>query len=261
MKINFALGLLSIIVMTTHAPLAGIRMWDAIACGICLVVALKFRQRGVVHIALLMTLVAVVVSTPVLIQSIGRLPVLPLLIPLLISSALVAANPATRPTLEWMRLGQVSPMMWLLVGVVGIGSAIALIVWAVWTDNLGVGEQMMASVAYLPPFVLILIVIPVFALFNALTEEAIYRGALQTALLRSSRSAWFANVLQAAAFAALHFQVGFPNGVLGYAMTLIYGLLLGYLRARTNGLLAPVVAHIVADLVIGYILLFGSPNI
>lgn len=30
---------------------------------------------------------------------------------------------------------------------------------------------------------------------------------------------------------------------------------IGYLRSRTGGLMAPVVAHILADLVIGYILL------
>ena len=63
-------------------------------------------------------------------------------------------------------------------------------------------------------------------------------------------------ILQASAFAILHFAAGFPNGIAGYLMTFVYGLILGYLRERTGGLLAPYVTHVVADLVIGYFLYF-----
>ena len=61
-------------------------------------------------------------------------------------------------------------------------------------------------------------------------------------------------MLQAGAFAAVHFGVGFPNGLFGYAMVLVYGLALGLLRHRTKGMLAPYLAHVIADLTIGYFL-------
>lgn len=259
MKIDNTVVLLLVIAVAMHASIAGIYQWDAIVYAGCLAIALTLRLHRAVHAALLTTLAAVITLIPVLNQAIGHLPVLPLLIPLLISSLLVAASPATRPSLRWVRRGRISTSMWFLIGVTGVGSAVALIAWAVWTDRFGIGAQMMASVAHLPPLVLTLIVIPVFALFNAVTEEAVFRGVLYTALVRSSKSPWFAIVVQAAAFAALHFEMGFPNGPMGYAMVLTYGLFLGYLRARTGGLLAPIAAHVVADLVIGYILLFGPP--
>ncbi|MBN2089862.1 CPBP family intramembrane metalloprotease, partial [candidate division KSB1 bacterium] len=59
-----------------------------------------------------------------------------------------------------------------------------------------------------------------------------------------------------AVFAAAHFTSGFPNGVIGYLMVLIYGTMLGYLKERTNGIFAPYIAHVIADLTIGYFLYF-----
>ncbi len=110
---------------------------------------------------------------PVLRDSIGGVPVLPLLIPLLASSLVVAAFPSTRETLGWLRRGEVNAKMWALVGLTGIVSAAALIAWAVWTDNLGIGERMMADVAQIPFVALVLLGIPIFAFLNAITEEAI----------------------------------------------------------------------------------------
>lgn len=258
-KITLTTGLLIAIAATMHAPVFGLHVWGAIVFAGCLAIALALRLHWAVHAALFTSLTALLLITPVLAQSIGQLPVLPLLIPLLISSALVAARQPTRATFEWVRWGHVSTSMWVFVGITGIGSAIGLILWAAWTDYLGVGVQMMESVAHIPRPALILGLIPVFAVFNAVTEEAVFRGVLFTALARSSESTLLANAVQAAAFAAIHFEMGFPNGIVGYVLALIYGLVLGYLRERTNGLLAPIVAHIIADLVIAYVVLFGPP--
>lgn len=257
MRINATLAVLTAIALAIHAPIAGLHLWAAVGFTACLAIALALRLQGALHVSLLTTLAVAITAIPVLGPSLSQIPVLPLLIPLLISSLVVAASPATRPTLKWLQYGDISRAMWILVGLTGIGSAVALLAWAAWTDNLGIGAQMMASIAHLPIVVLALLVIPIFAFFNAITEEAVFRGVLYTALTNSSRSITFSNIVQAAAFAAFHFEMGFPNGWLGYAMVFIYGMFLGYLRARTRGLLAPVVAHIVADLVIGYIVLFA----
>ena len=62
--------------------------------------------------------------------------------------------------------------------------------------------------------------------------------------------------LQASAFAAAHVLLGFPNGRLGYLMVFVYGTMLGYLRVRSKGMLAPYLTHVLADLTIGYFLCF-----
>jgi membrane protease YdiL (CAAX protease family) len=248
------LAVLVMIAVAMHAPILGLRHWDAVIYIACLVTALVLRLRWAIHTALLTCLLVVIALAPTLRESIGRMPVLPLLIPLLLSSLAVAAVPATRRTLRWLRLGRVDARAWGLVGFTGVLSAAALILWASWTENLGIGAQMIADFAQVPFAVLALLGIPLFALVNAFTEEAIFRGVMLTALTASSDSAWLAVVVQAAAFASLHYEMGFPNGAIGYGMALGYGLVLGYLRLRTDGLLAPTAAHVIADLTIGFIL-------
>jgi membrane protease YdiL (CAAX protease family) len=65
--------------------------------------------------------------------------------------------------------------------------------------------------------------IPVFALINAFSEEVVYRGVLQEALLATIGETGLAVLLQADAFAIEHFASSFPNGYWGYAMVLVYG--------------------------------------
>jgi hypothetical protein len=43
---------------------------------------------------------------------------------------------------------------------------------------------------------------------------------------------------------------GFPRGWSGVALASVYGLMMGALRQRARGLLAPWVAHLFADLAI-----------
>ena len=89
-----------------------------------------------------------------------------------------------------------------------------------------------------------------FAVVNASLEEAIYRGVVQDALERTIGVGNAALVLQAAAFAVLHVYGGFPRGAAGLGLTFVYGLAMGVLRRRSGGLLAPIVAHTITDLMI-----------
>lgn len=92
-----------------------------------------------------------------------------------------------------------------------------------------------------------------FSLVNAAVEEAIFRGVLQTAVERV-RGPAVAVVVQAVAFGVLH-VVGIPTGVVGALMAGSWSLLLGVLRWRTQGLLAPYLAHVAADATIFLMLL------
>jgi len=72
----------------------------------------------------------------------------------------------------------------------------------------------------------------VFSLVNAAFEEAVYRGVLQGALNTARLTAPAVLILQAVAFAALHFRAGFPRGIGGLGLRFVYGVLLGELRPR-----------------------------
>ncbi|MGZ3656656.1 MAG: CPBP family glutamic-type intramembrane protease [Bdellovibrionota bacterium] len=159
---------------------------------------------------------------------------------------------ALRSGFAWFRRGRLDRITWFLLILTSLLSALALILWALWTNYLGVATQMIAPLKAAPRWFSLLVLVPGFALANAAAEEAVYRGVIQYALEKVfAQRAWLALALQASAFAAAHFIAGFPNGKIGYLMTFVYALLLGWLRRRTNGMLAPYIAHVVADTVIG----------
>ena len=94
-----------------------------------------------------------------------------------------------------------------------------------------------------------------FSVVNAAVEEAAYRGVVFGALEGTRITPGAALILQAAAFAALHFRAGFPRGAVGVGLTFVYGLVLGELRRRAGGLVVPFITHLLTDLVIVTIVL------
>jgi CAAX protease family protein len=93
------------------------------------------------------------------------------------------------------------------------------------------------------------------SLINAALEEAAYRGVVLEALDTILGPSFLSIVLQAAAFGALHFYGGFPRGAVGVGLAFIYGLAIGALRRKTNGLIVPWIAHVFTDLVVFSIVL------
>ncbi len=161
-----------------------------------------------------------------------------------------------RAQFHWLKRGEPGQITWLLVALVSLASAVALVLWALWSNYLGIAVSMMHSFRNVPFWFLLLIGIPGFALVNAFAEEVVYRGVIQSALeQRFAEKPWLSLGGQAFAFAAAHYSVGFPNGKMGFLMTFVYACLLGFLKLRSLGLLAPYVAHVAADLVIGITLL------
>jgi hypothetical protein len=86
-------------------------------------------------------------------------------------------------------------------------------------------------------------------------EEAVFRGVVMDALERALGDGHASVGIQAILFGAYHYLAGFPNGASGLLLTLIYGILLGILRRLSGGMLAPLMAHIAADLTIFAVLL------
>ncbi|MGZ3694498.1 MAG: CPBP family intramembrane glutamic endopeptidase [Bdellovibrionota bacterium] len=174
---------------------------------------------------------------------------------LLLTSICLLPTPWLKPAFTWARRGSLDQTTLALVILTSFISVIALGLWAMWSNYLGVGSAMMKGMRSTPSWLLLGIYIPVFALVNAFSEEVIYRGFLQEALRkRFPQKIRLVLAMQASAFAAAHYRAGFPNGKLGYLMTFSYAMMLGYLRERSEGMLAPFLAHVVADFMIGVLL-------
>lgn len=91
-----------------------------------------------------------------------------------------------------------------------------------------------------------------FAIVNAVLEEIVWRGIMQSWLAKVL-APLAAIVIQAVLFGVSHYH-GVPSGWTGVALATGYALLLGALRWKSGGLLAPILAHIAADLAIFAIL-------
>jgi len=149
--------------------------------------------------------------------------------------------PALRPDGTWLTAGRFSAdVVWLLVALI-VGAAVALTVWVQLNDP--APPPFLAALAD-NPWLLVAGVLG-FSLVNSVWEEALYRGILQTELTAAIGTAP-AVVVQAVTFGLAH-VTGFPSGWVGAVMSGGWGLLLGVLRARSGGMVAPYVAHVCAD--------------
>ncbi len=173
---------------------------------------------------------------------------------ILVSTAVILPFKTARSSLSWFRVGNIDTVSVVLVLTFGIISSAVLIVWANWTDDFGIAGQMIEAVKKYPKLFLFVIGFPIVALNNSLFEEIIFRGILQEALTNTYQSKVLVIVLQATVFASFYFVHGLPNGVIGYLMALVFGIISGYLKHTANGLLAPVTMHFIADIAICYYL-------
>lgn len=164
---------------------------------------------------------------------------------------LVRRSPRVQLWRSWLRGGGLTvELPWLFVVTVTVTAA-ALVAWQRLFDGRVPQGYVEAAAGW--PLWLLVIAGAGFSLLNAAVEEAIFRGVLQTALERVSGPT-VAIVVQAVAFGILHI-LGVPTGVLGAVMAGAWGVLLGVMRWRTRGLLAPYLAHVAADATIFAMLL------
>lgn len=174
---------------------------------------------------------------------------------LLLTTLCLWPTPWFKPGFSWAKRGSLDQTTLALVVITSFVSVMALALWAMWSDYLGLGSSMMKGMRTTPAWLMLGVYIPMFAMLNAFAEECVYRGFIQEALWKCfPDNLRLVLAVQASAFAAAHYFAGFPNGKLGYLMTFVYALMLGYLKERSRGMLAPILAHIVADFVIGILL-------
>lgn len=174
-----------------------------------------------------------------------------MLMPIVVYALVVFLIPTLRNSVGWLRKGCSDAEVRRLVVTVIVVSCLALVVWAgVEQPDLG---QQLKLIPQMPLWVYPFAAVA-FAMFNAAMEEVIFRGIMMEALDSALGAGLMSVSLQAVAFAALHFLAGFPNGISGFFMVLLYGFMLGIVRRRSRGMFAPWLAHLAADVAIFTIL-------
>ena len=222
-------------------------LWAVAALAILTVCTTVSRSVQAVHLSLFGLLW---VALPFLFSVFRPWP-FSLLIPIVAYGIFVAAVPPLRRSFGWLRRGRLGADICLLVLGTVVVSGVALVVWYG-----AVRPDVRQNLKYLPQMPLWMFPLAglAFAMGNAALEEAIFRGIMMDALDSAFGPGNTAVVLQAASFAFLHYVTGFPRGGWGLAMTFIYGLMLGTIRRRAQGMLAPWLAHVGADITIFAIL-------
>jgi hypothetical protein len=176
---------------------------------------------------------------------------IPLLGALVTHAAVARFTPGLSDALAWLRAGRIDRVILALIGLTVVVSSVALVVWhTIARPDL---SDLYAQMPQLSPLLLAATGL-VFALFNAAAEEAVWRGILLEALLATLPDARVAVLVQAVSFGICHIQ-GFPRGLSGMVLAGIYGVMIGYIRVRSDGMLAPWVAHVFADITIFTILI------
>jgi membrane protease YdiL (CAAX protease family) len=147
----------------------------------------------------------------------------------------------------WLAWGRMDRGILVSCVAVAVGAGLALMVWYT-TARPDIGDLVER---FVPPVRGPLLVIGglLFAFLNAAVEEIAYRGAVLDALREGGVSVVGAIGVQAVAFGTLHLE-GFPRGWIGVGLAALYGLLLGIIRVRAGGMLAPWITHVLTDLVI-----------
>jgi len=152
----------------------------------------------------------------------------------------------------WFGRGRLDRSIWLLIGASVLISSTALVLWFVLLEP--DYSDMLRTLFPKLPAALLFAGVVVFAMMNAALEEFMYRGVAMGALDATLGAGTVPVLLQAAVFGIVHIG-GFPRGAVGVALATIYGLMMGVLRRRSAGMLAPWIAHVCTDVSIGLLLL------
>ena len=222
--------------------------WVTVLAVVLAAVALLLRQMTVFSLAFF----AALLSGASLFHIFHAWP-FRLLVPVIVYSAIIFSFRPLRKTAQWLRAGRFGKEIAPLFVSTILFSGSGLVLWyRITHPDLSIHLERMPD---MPLWVFPLAGIA-FSVGNAAVEEFVFRGVVMQATDSAFGPGRMSIVVQAWLFGAMHYIRGFPNGSWGLAMTFIYGIMLGMIRQRSQGLLAPWAAHVCADMVIFSILAF-----
>jgi membrane protease YdiL (CAAX protease family) len=234
------LGLVALISFVPMAPRLGV---IAMALGAAMLTAYAWRHR--LEAARALGVVVTAALGMLAIPQVWAAWPLPLLAALGMY-AVLARGGQFGPPARWWRRGTVDGRNLLLAAGFAVVASIALVAW--WKLTSPDLSDLRGRLPAVHPALLVAGAV-VFSMANALAEEAMWRGLITDALARTIAIPAVVLVIQAASFGFVHYR-GFPRGLTGVGLAMIYGLMMGELRRRSDGLLVPWLAHIIADLTI-----------
>jgi membrane protease YdiL (CAAX protease family) len=169
---------------------------------------------------------------------------------LLIHGLVVRRVAWLRHAADWVRWGSFgADVRWLTAGC-GLAAAVGVWGWFVLLQpNI---DDIVTTFVPAGPIWLVIAGGLLFSCVNAAVEEGAYRGVVLHGLDSTLGSGIAALLLQAVAFGALHIA-GFPRGWVGVGLAAVYGVMMGVVRRRSGGMLAPWAAHVFTDIVIAAI--------
>ncbi len=224
-----------------------ISSWAAGAALLLAAVSILARDVQSFHLSLF---TAVLIAVPWLHPALRSWPYA-LLIPLLFYGIVVLSVPTLRRSLLWLHAGTFDRKIVMSIAVIAAVSGVALCIW-----YFGLKPDVSIQLRNMPgmPALLFPVAGLAFAAGNAALEEFSFRGIIMQSTDSAFGPGWSSILIQAWLFGAMHFLQGFPRGWWGLAMSAGYGIMLGILRRRSRGMLAPWAAHVSADIVIFSIL-------
>jgi membrane protease YdiL (CAAX protease family) len=163
---------------------------------------------------------------------------------LVLYAYVVMLIPELRSSVGWLRVGKFDAKIWMFILVTIVVPCAALTAWVhVFSPDL---TRYSGMVPKFPLWLALLYGIGNSA-FNAALEETTWRGVMMEALDSAFGPGLWSVVIQAVSFAVAHYRSGFPNGIVGSSMVLVYGLMLGTIRRKSRGMLGCWLAHVAAD--------------
>jgi uncharacterized protein len=158
-----------------------------------------------------------------------------------------------RRSVGWLRMGKMTPKVWMLILATIAISCVALVLWVRFlSPNLSRYGGLLPKAS----LSLTLLYGIGFCTFNAAVEEIIWRGVMMEALDSAFGPGLLTMLIQALSFALAHYAGGFPNGMTGSAMVFVYGIMLGTIRRKSKGIAGCWVAHVAADYTIFCLILY-----
>lgn len=93
------------------------------------------------------------------------------------------------------------------------------------------------------------------ASINALWEEVLFRGFYVDSFKRYPLLLW---IVPSLLFGFMHYQNGFPKGLVGIILTAIFGLMMTHVRLTTKSLVPGIIIHTICDSVIFMVLVVSK---
>jgi membrane protease YdiL (CAAX protease family) len=239
--------LLTVLLFSVVPFSSDIHPWAVALSIVLLVVSMLFRATQATHIT---CFTAGFTLMPFLFPFFRSWP-FALLVPFFLYLVAVLMVPSLRTSLYWTRAGRLNGEILAMVIVTAMISGIALYLW-----NRLLKPDLSVHLSFMPdmPIWLYPLAGLGFSVGNAVLEESVFRGMFMQALDSVFGPGLVSVVVQAWLFGAIHYMHGFPNGAWGIAMTFVYGIILGVIRRRGHGMLAPMITHACADMAVFAIL-------